>query len=85
MLFFFSISNIIKTNENELILTWLEKNPKKFNLLMNANINGDSNSIFYEKCGKNTKLWILYQPLMDDGYRSGGNKSEILPKSSYIC
>ena len=63
-------SNIIKNNKNELILSWLKKKTKKFNLLMDARIYGDSNSTFYEKCGKKCPIMIFITTT--DEYRFGG-------------
>ena len=45
----FKNSNIIKSEEINLILSWLDKKPKKVNLLLDSNIDGDLNSTFYEK------------------------------------
>ena len=46
----FKNSNIVKQEEIDLILSWFDKKPKKFNLLLDSKIDGDLNSTFYEKC-----------------------------------
>ena len=51
-------------------MSWLEKKPKKFNLLMDTRIDGDSNSTFYEKCGKKCPIMIFITTT--DEYRFGG-------------
>ena len=56
---FFHKSNIIQINDENVILSWFEKRPKKFNLLLDSKIDGDSTSTFYQKC-ENKKPTILF-------------------------
>ena len=48
---------------------------------MDTRIDGDSNSTFYEKCGKKCPIMIFIST--NDGYRFGGYTNEIWPKESY--
>ena len=48
---FFPESSIIKSDEENIILSWFEKRPSKFNLLLDSKKDGDSTSIFHQKCG----------------------------------
>ena len=43
-------SNIVQSDEIDLILSWFEIKPNSFNLLLNSNIDGDSMNAFYNKC-----------------------------------
>ena len=45
----FKNSNIIKSDDIDLILSWLEKKPSKIELLLNSKIEGDLNKTFHEK------------------------------------
>ena len=67
---FFMESNIIKGDEKNLILNWLEFKPKKINLLLNSNRDGDSKEAFHRLCdGKAPTLGIIETT---EGYRFGG-------------
>ena len=46
----FKNSIIIKPDDIDLILSWLEKKPKRVELLLNSKIDGDLNKTFYKKC-----------------------------------
>ena len=48
---------------------------------MDARIYGDSNSTFYEKCGKKYPIMIFITTT--DEYRFGGYTSEMWPEASY--
>ena len=57
----FNDSNIIQTNENELIYKWFgDKNPSSAKLLLNAKIEDNFYKEFFDKCGNvpNTMLFI---------------------------
>jgi len=58
--YFFKGSNIIQTYEEDLILSWFDKKPISINLLLNAEINDDFLSQFFNKCGniKNTMIFV---------------------------
>ena len=75
--FMFDKSNIIKKDEQDLILSWLEKKPKKFELLLDSTIDGDSTSTFYNKCGKKFPTIVFIKTT--DGNRFGGYTSQIWP------
>ena len=47
---------------------------------MDARVDGDSNSIFYEKCGKKCPIMIFISTT--DGYRFGGYTSEKWPENN---
>ena len=67
---FFMGSNIIKGDEKNLILNWLEFKPKKINLLLNSNRDGDSKEAFHRLCdGKAPTLGIIETT---EGHRFGG-------------
>ena len=75
----FDKSSIIKREEQELILSWMEKKPKKFKLLLDSNIDGDSNSTFYNKCGKKYPTIVFIKTTND--YRFGGYTSQTWPSN----
>ena len=75
-------SNIVKKNEIELILSWLEEKPKKFELLLDSKKDGDLTSTFYNKC-KNKSPTIVFIETTK-GYRFGGYTSKIW-KKGYDC
>ena len=77
--FMFDKSNIIKKDEQDLILSWLEKKPKKFELLLDSTIDGDSISTFFNKCGKKCPIIVFIKTI--NGYRFGGYTSQIWPLS----
>ena len=45
----FEKSSIIKKDDENTILSWLDKKPSKFNLLLDSKIDGDSTTTFYQK------------------------------------
>ena len=57
---YFKGSNIIPSYEEDFILSWFEKKPISINLLLNAEINDDFLSQFFNKCGniKNTMIFV---------------------------
>jgi len=78
----FKNSNIIKKEEEEMILSWFEKKPIKFNLLMDTKKDGDSISTFYNKCGKKCPIIIFIKT--SNGYRFGGFTTQLWPASGYL-
>ena len=80
-IFMFNKSSIIKKEEQDLILNWLEKKPKKFELLLDSKIDGDSTSTFYEKCVKNKKYPTMVFVKTTNGYRFGGYTSQFWPSN----
>ena len=75
-------SNIIQTNENELIYKWFgNKNPSSAKLLLNAKIDDNFYKEFFDKCGNvpNTMLFIK----TTEGERFGGFTSVSWPTSGH--
>jgi hypothetical protein len=62
-------STIIKKNEINLFLSWLEKKPKETILLLNSNIDGDLTQTFYFKCSGKSPTIVLVETTK--GYRFG--------------
>ena len=79
--FMFNNSSIIRNEEQDFILSWMERKPKKFKLLLDSNIDGDSTSTFYNKCSKKCPTIVFVKTT--NGYRFGGYTSQIWPSSSY--
>ena len=75
---FFKGSNIIKSNEVDLILSWLDKKPKNSTLLLDSNIDGDSWNAFFNKVG-NKYPTILFIKTKQN-YRFGRYTRAIWPK-----
>ncbi len=70
----FKDSNIIENEDDiKLIISWLNKNPTKTNLLFNSQNDGDSLSKFFEKVSNKSPTIILVKSL--NGYRFGGYSS----------
>ena len=80
--FMFGKSSIIKKEDQDLILGWMEKKPKKFELLLDSNVDGDSTYTFYNKCGKKSPIIVFIKTT--DGYRFGGYTSQFWPDSYYL-
>ena len=76
---FFKGSNIIKSKEVDLILSWLNKKPKKFKLLLDSNIDGDSWNTFIEKVGNKSPTILFIKT--KNNYRFGGYTSAIWPRN----
>ena len=70
----FKKSNIIKSEEKDLILSLLDDNPINFKLLFDSKIDGDQTSTFINKC-KDKYPTILFIK-STDGYRFGGFTSQ---------
>ena len=77
--YLFKNSNNIKKEEEEMILSWFEKKPVKFNLLMDTKKDGDSISTFYSKCGKKCPIILFIKTT--NGYRFGGFTTQLWPTS----
>ena len=77
----FKNSNIVKQEEIDLILSWFDKKPKKFNLLLDSKIDGDLNSTFYEKC--KTKYPTMVFVKTTENLRFGGFTNVSWPESNY--
>ena len=75
--FMFGKSSIIKKEDQDIILGWLEKKPKNFELLLDSKVDGDSTSTFYDKCGKKSPTIVFIETT--NGYRFGGYTSNFWP------
>ncbi len=75
----FRNSNIVQSNEIELILSWFEKKPISFDLLLDSKIDGDSMNAFYNKCENKYPTMIFIKTT--ENLRFGGYTNEIWPKS----
>lgn len=80
----FKNSQIIKTEEIDLIMSWFEeKKPNKFNLLLDSRIDGDKNNTFFEKCLNKSPTMIFVKTT--DNLRFGGFTNALWPKSEYAA
>jgi len=77
MSIYFKNSNIVKNDDINLILDWLEIKPKSFELLLDSKVDGDLTNTFYEKCG-NKKPTITFIK-STEGFRFGGFTNETWP------
>ena len=60
-----------------MILSWLEKRPSKFNLLLDSKKDGDSTSTFHKLCGEKCPLILFFKTT--NGSRFGGFTTQIWP------
>ena len=67
---FFKESNIIKLEDENTIISWLEKKPAKFIKLLDSKIDGDSTNAFQNKCAKKCPTMVFVKTT--NGYRIGG-------------
>eukprot|EP00833_Pecoramyces_ruminatium_P018566 jgi/Orpsp1_1/1192598/evm.model.d7180000094524.1 len=74
-------SNIIKKDEINLILEWIEMKPKNFKLLLDSKINGDLTDTFYDACKDKKPTIVFIQST--DGYRFGGFTNETWPMKDF--
>ena len=77
----FKNSNIVKPGEIDLILSWFDKKPKKFNLLLDSKIDGDLNWTFYEKCKNKYPTMVFVKTT--ENLRFGGFTNVSWPEFSY--
>ena len=70
----FTKYNIIKKEEIDLILSWLDKKPVKFKLLLDSNTDGDKTSTFEKKCSNVSPTMVFIKST--DGFRFGGFTSK---------
>ncbi len=70
----FKNSNIIKPNEQKLILNWFKNKPVNFKLLINTNIHGDSINNFINICSKICPTIVFIKTT--NGFRFGGYTSK---------
>ena len=77
----FKDSNIIKIEEEELILSWFEKKPVKMIQLLDSKKDGDSTSTFESKCAKKCPIIVIVKTT--NGFRFGGFTTKIWTNGSY--
>ena len=73
----FPESNIIKKEDEKIILSWLFQKPLKFSLLLDTQKDGDSISTFYQKCKKKAPTILFFKTTK--GARFGGYTTQIWP------
>ena len=78
----FAKSSIIKSDDENTILSWFYKKPSKFILLLDSKVDGDSTSTFYQKC-KNKCPTILFFKTTK-GARFGGFTTKFWPENGYM-
>ena len=71
---FFKKSNIIKSEEKDLILSWFDDNPINFKLLLDSKIDGDQTYTFINKCRDKYPTILFIKST--DGFRFGGFTSQ---------
>jgi len=69
-LYYFNGSNILNNNDEKLLIEWLPLKPKKINLLLNSNKDGDTIKIFSEKIKDKSPTLVII--MSKDGYKFGG-------------
>ena len=72
-------SNIVQSDEIDLILSQFELKPNSFNLLLNSNIDGDSMNAFYNKCENKYPTIIFIKTT--ENLRIGGYTNVIWTKN----
>ena len=77
----FKNSSIVKSEDTDLILSWFDKKPSNFNLLLDSKIDGDSNSTFKEKCFNKSPTMVFVKTT--DNLRFGGFTSVTWPEKNY--
>lgn len=73
----FPESNIIKLEDENVILSWFDKKPLRFQLLMDTKKDGDLISVFYSKCGNISPTILFFKTT--NGARFGGYTTQIWP------
>ena len=78
---YFKDSSIIKLEDENTIINWLEKKPEKFVKLLDSKIDGDSTNAFENKCAKKCPTMVFVKTT--NGYRIGGFTTIIWTNGSY--
>ena len=78
---FFKESNIIKLEDENTIIGWLEKKPAKFIKLLDSKIDGDSTNAFQNKCAKKCPTMVFVKTTND--YRIGGFTTILWTNGTY--
>jgi len=77
----FPESNIIKLEDEKIILSWFDKKPSKFNLLLDMKKDGDSINTFDQKCGNKAPTILFFKT--NSGARFGGYTTQFWPTDGY--
>ena len=78
---YFFNSNIIKYEDENMIINWFDKKPEKFSKLFDSKEKGDNIQTFYNLCKNMPRLIIFIKTL--SGYRFGGFTSYSIPPNAY--
>jgi len=78
----FEKSSIIKKDDENTILSWLDKKPSKFNLLLDSKIDGDSTTTFNQKCNNKCPTILFFKTTK--GVRFGGFTTKFWEKSNFM-
>ena len=78
---YFFNSNIIKYEDENMIINWFDKKPEKFSKLFDSKEKGDNIQTFYNLCKNMRRLIIFIKTL--SGYRFGGFTSNQIPPNAY--
>ena len=79
---YFKNSNIVKIEDENIILNWFEKKPVNFIKLLDTKIDGDSTSAFINKCANKCPIMLFIKTT--NGYRFGGFTSKLWTKNNYV-
>lgn len=77
---FFPISSIIINNDQNDIINFFEKKPKKFILLFDTNIHGDKNETFHQKVNSKSPALIIIKT--KEGVKFGGYTTKCWPNNN---
>ena len=77
----FQESNIIKSEDEKIILSWFDRKPLRFNLLLNTKKDGDLTSTFYQKCGNKCPTMLFVKTTNGDIF--GGYTTQLWSKSGF--
>ena len=79
---YFKNSNIIKIEDENIILNFFEKKPNKFTLLLDSKIHGDATQTFINKCVNKCPTITFVKTT--NGFRFGGFTSKLWTKNNYV-
>lgn len=77
----FKNSNIIKLEDEDMIINWFDKKPVNFKLLLDSKIHGDSTSTFINNCAKKCPTIVFVKTT--NGCRFGGFTSVLWSYNGY--
>jgi len=77
----FPESSIIKSEDEQIILSWFDRKPLRFNLLLDTKKDGDLTTTFYKKCGNKCPTMLFVKTTNGDIF--GGYTTQLWPKSGF--